>query len=112
MPPAASPSVSEKMRLTTSPRPIACSIIPDRPVLEMEHDFLTEPDDVPDAYDDTATLHEIENSLVDLLGVKPAEVAQMLSIETMRHSLHRYERGPLARENDMIGRQVTTDELR
>src|SRR6267378_6209925 len=98
MPPAASPSVSEKMRLTTSPKPIACSTISDRPVLEMEHDLLAEPDDIPDAYDDTATLDQVENALVDLLGVEPAEVAQTLSIEAVRQGLEGYQRGPLAGE--------------
>src|SRR5882672_10495886 len=112
MPPAARPNVSEKMRLTTNPSPIACSTIGNRPVLEMEHDLLAEPDNVADSHDDTAILHEVEHALVDLFGGEPAEVAQFLAVETMGHGLKRHQGGPLTRENHMIGRQVVSDQLR
>src|SRR5437867_3325529 len=84
IPPAARPRVSEKIRLITRPRPIACSTTSIRPVPEVEHDFLSEPYDIPDSDDHGATLHEVQHALEDALGAKTPEVTQPAPVEAVR----------------------------
>src|SRR5947209_14167151 len=78
MPPAARPSVSEKIRLIVRPSPMASSTMAHRPIAEVEHDFLAQPDDVADPDHDAPVLDEVEHALVDALRIHAAEIANAL----------------------------------
>src|SRR5438552_12396139 len=99
MPPAASPSVSEKIRLMTRPRPMACSTMVCRPIAEMKHDLLPQPHDVADSDNHSAIFHQVEQPFVDLLRGLVPEVAHAFARISALHRLERHQLGSLAREH-------------
>src|SRR6266850_6451490 len=102
MPPAARPSVSEKIRLIARPRPMASSTMPDRPIAEVEHDLLAQAHDVADPDDHPPVLDQVEHALVDALGVEPTQVPHPLGVESMADGVERHQGGPFAGEDRIV----------
>src|SRR5262245_42326842 len=111
MPPAARPSVSEKIRLTTSPSPIAASTMAHRPVLEVQHDLFPESDDVPDSDHDPASRHEVEDALVAALGVHAAQVVDAIARQATWRRAERDQLGAESRQHDLVRGQRAGDEF-
>src|SRR2546427_268580 len=111
MPPAARPSVSEKIRLIASPRPIASSTMTHRTVLEVEHDLLSQADDVADPHHHRTPDHQVENTLVHPLRIETAEIGESLARQPEAHGLECHELGAETGQHGMVRFEAGGDQL-